>query len=310
MNPDPPQNFNPQKLTLIILIFAMATGVILYRLLVSHNLGQTAALFIGLPTLLAIVVVSMPRAKSVTGILLKGITIFLLISGIFLGEGFLCILLAAPLFYLVGIVIGLSVDYIERRRKNRVDKNTLCLIFFPFLFFSLEGVDEPLSFPRMESATSERTIKASLMDVESSLSQVPHFDRELPPFLSIGFPRPIQTKGQGLCVGDRRTISFSGSEGQFLGEGKPGDLTLEVEERGTGWVRFKVVGDTTHFPHWLQWEGCDVRWASVDARHTRVMWTAHYRRLLDPAWYFGPLEQYAMQLASGYLIDNVATPAP
>ena len=41
---------------------------------------------------------------------------------------------------------------------------------------------------------------------------------------------------------------------------------------------------------------------------TRVTWTLRYRRGLDPAWYFGPMEQYAARLAAGYLIDTVATP--
>ena len=39
-----------------------------------------------------------------------------------------------------------------------------------------------------------------------------------------------------------------------------------------------------------------------------MRWTLRYRRLLDPAWYFGPWERYAVRLAAGYLIDTVATP--
>jgi hypothetical protein len=39
-----------------------------------------------------------------------------------------------------------------------------------------------------------------------------------------------------------------------------------------------------------------------------VRWTIRYRRDLDPAWYFGPWERYAVRLAGNYLIDNVATP--
>jgi hypothetical protein len=34
----------------------------------------------------------------------------------------------------------------------------------------------------------------------------------------------------------------------------------------------------------------------------------HYRRNLDPAWYFGPWERYGVGLAGKYLIDNLATP--
>jgi hypothetical protein len=41
---------------------------------------------------------------------------------------------------------------------------------------------------------------------------------------------------------------------------------------------------------------------------TRVTWTLRYRRGLDPAWYFGPWERYAVRLAAAYLIESVATP--
>jgi hypothetical protein len=60
--------------------------------------------------------------------------------------------------------------------------------------------------------------------------------------------------------------------------------------------------------HYLNWEASRVEWQPIDAGSTRVTWTLRYRRGLDPAWYFGPMERYAMHLAAGYLIDAVATP--
>ena len=53
-----------------------------------------------------------------------------------------------------------------------------------------------------------------------------------------------------------------------------------------------------------------VSWCPIDARHTEVVWSLHYRRDLDPAWYFGPWERYGVGLAADYLIQNLATPAP
>ena len=47
---------------------------------------------------------------------------------------------------------------------------------------------------------------------------------------------------------------------------------------------------------------------AIGGGDTKVTWTLHYRRSLDPAWYFGPWERYAARLAAGYLIDSVATP--
>ena len=40
-----------------------------------------------------------------------------------------------------------------------------------------------------------------------------------------------------------------------------------------------------------------------------MRWTLRYKRLLDPAWYFGPWERYAVKLTADYLIQTVATPS-
>jgi hypothetical protein len=50
-----------------------------------------------------------------------------------------------------------------------------------------------------------------------------------------------------------------------------------------------------------------VRW-SAEGAATRVNWTIHYQRRLDPAWYFGPAERAAVGVAADYLIDALATP--
>ncbi len=60
--------------------------------------------------------------------------------------------------------------------------------------------------------------------------------------------------------------------------------------------------------HFLDWRESLVEWQSIDAHTTKVTWTLRYRRGLDPAWYFGPIERYAVGLAAGYLIESVATP--
>jgi hypothetical protein len=68
------------------------------------------------------------------------------------------------------------------------------------------------------------------------------------------------------------------------------------------------VSDTSKIAHWLDWRQAEVRWTAVRPNRTRVRWTVRYTRRLDPAWYFGPWERYAVRLAAGYLVENVATP--
>jgi len=98
----------------IVIAIALAGGA--YRIVSYEHLEQTSLLFIGIPAILAIVVALTPRAKSLTGGIMKAITIALLLSGPILGEGFICILMAAPLFYLVGAIVGAVIKRSKRGR--------------------------------------------------------------------------------------------------------------------------------------------------------------------------------------------------
>jgi hypothetical protein len=85
-------------------------------------------------------------------------------------------------------------------------------------------------------------------------------------------------------------------------------VVLSVTDAGPGWARFVAASDKSKIAHWLDWKSADVTWKAVDASHTEVEWTLRYRRLLDPAWYFGPWERYAVHAAADYLIRANATP--
>jgi hypothetical protein len=282
--------------TLIVVIIALASAATLYRIFVMHHLEQTAALFIGLPAVLAVLLTLAPPAKSATGLIMKTTTIALLMSGPLLGEGFICIIMAAPLFYLVGAVIGLIVD--RRRRKEK--SSLLAVVMLPLLLASLEGTTPALTFPTHEEVTARKIVNGSPADVERALARPPVFDEPLPAFLRMKFPLPASARGEGLSIGAMRTIHFAG------GEGKPGDLTMRVTGRDAASATFTADSDTSHIAHWLTWRTSHVSWRSVAPDQTEVQWTIVYDRELDPAWYFAPWERYATRLAAEYLIDNLA----
>lgn len=296
-----PRRISRAQWTLAGLIVALAIGALLYRLLVSHRLEQTAALFIGLPAVLAAILALTPKAQSNTGMILKGMILALLMSGPVLGEGFICIVMAAPIFLLVGLLIGLTLDWRKRRAEDR-GTGTLGLALCPLLLMSLEGLNPRLSFSRQETVVVTRLIAASAVEVDRALARAPHFESPLPAYLRLGFPRPVSSLGEGVATGDRRVIHFAG------GEGKPGDLTLEVESRDESHITFRVVSDGTHVAHWLRLENSTVSWKELGPGQTQVTWRLDYERRLDPAWYFGPWEKYGVRCAANYLIDAVATP--
>lgn len=298
MNDSDKRSLSRAQWAYIFLVLAVTAGSILYRVIVAAKLEQTSLLFIGIPAAMAIALALTPKAETVTGGIMKGITLALLLSGPLLGEGFVCIIMASPIFYLVGAVVA---TVIQLARKKRTTVTYLALVLLPM---SIEGSSPRLSFDRNETVAASQVVAAPAAEVERALRRSPRTDLPLPAYLRMGFPRPTAAWGEALEVGATRTIHFAG------GEGHPGDLILRVEERKPGYVRLAAVSDHSKIAHWLDWKSAEIEWTPVDAQHTHVTWTLHFTRRLDPAWYFRPWERYAVRLAAQYLIEANATPGP
>ena len=277
------------------MVVALAVASVGYRILVLGHLEQSSLMFIGLPVILALLLASMPASKTATGMIMKGISMFLAMLGILLIEGFICILMAAPLFYSIGFFIGIFVD----RARVKRDERRFKLVLLPALILmSLEGITGKLSFPRSETIVVEYSTDLSSEKVWNRLADGPQFDlKELPGFLRLGFPAPREIEGTGLEEGDTWRIHFAG------GEGKPGDLTARVVERNSGFARLIKEEDTSHIAHWLDWK--EASWQVTPKREgSMVVLTMKYDRLLDPAWYFKPIQRYGVRKAGEYFLDQ------
>jgi hypothetical protein len=304
---------------IVTITLALGIGGLLYRLAQDNYLHQSAAFFIGVPTVLAITLALTPKAKSATGMIVKGLTLALLLSGVVFFEGFICILMAAPLFYLVGIAIGIPIDRARRRKQSEI--RIYSIVGLAMILLSVEGVTPATSFSQNEVVRATRVVNAPSYVVEHAIASTPRFDGELPFYLKLGFPRPTAAYGSGLEVGDRRTIVF-GNESPMepMGvshrhhtdhvdrTGNRGVLELKIVRSEEGLVVFKPVEDATAFTHWIKWGRSMVRWEAGEAGTTEVSWTLHFKRRLSPSWYFGPWQRYAGEKAVGYLIDTVAIP--
>ena len=295
------RRIEPAQWWVIALAIAFMAGSVLYRYLVHAPYGHSAAMFIGIPAVLAILLALTPKAKTVTGGIIKGITLALLVLAPLLGEGYLCILFAAPLFYVVGLLVGVAID--AMRKRNRRGETLTCIVLV-LLPMSLEGVIPGFSFDRLQVVEVTRVVDAPAASVESALANSPRITRRLPSFLRIGFPHPLQASGNGLNAGSERKILFSGAEGDPAGW-----LVMRIAHRSPGYLRFETVSDGSKLTQWIHWDASEVSWTPIDARHTRVTWRMHFERQLDPAWYFTPWEKAAVREAAEYLIESNAKPA-
>jgi len=290
----------PERLWFATLVVALTVGSILYRGLVLEDLTHSAAMFLGVPAVLAILLAFTPKAKSLTGGIVKGITLFLLVVAPLLGEGYLCILIASPIFYLVGIIIGLIADAARKRDRQNATLSCLAVLFLPMC---LEGVVPQFTGNRDQTVESTGIVNAPAAAVEAALAQSPRLAEPLPTWLNIGFPRPLAAYGSGSAIGATRTLHFAGAEGD-----PPGDIVSRVAERRPRFIRMETVSDSTKLTQWLRWQSSEVEWRAIDARHTAVTWRVHFTRQLDPAWYFIPWERLTVRQAAQYMIEANATP--
>lgn len=81
VSPEPPQPPAKPVSPYVWLCLAVGVASVLFRVLVLGQKEQTALMFIGLPTAMAMLIAFLPRASSATGMITKGITLFLLLLG-------------------------------------------------------------------------------------------------------------------------------------------------------------------------------------------------------------------------------------
>ena len=293
------QRFSRAQWTIMAIAVASAGFAALYRTSTRLGFLHTSVMFIGIPAILAILLAMTPKAKSATGAIAKGITFVLLIMAPLVGEGVVCILMAAPLFYLVGVLIGALVDW--QRKKRNVTLSCCALVLLPM---SLEGVVPQLTFNRLQTVSVTRVVDGTPEQVEAALALSPRLDTPIVGFFPrVGFPQPLEAHGEGLEVGSPRVIHFAGGE-----DVPPGDLVMRVSAHRQGFARFDAVSDVTKEGYWVHWDNSEVTWRAVNATHTEVTWRIQFERKVDPAWYFGPWERLAVHDAAKYLIEANATP--
>lgn len=299
-DPQEPLVENSRSKPIIMTVFIFTLMSVTYRLIVHAGKEQTALLFIGIPAILAILLSFLPTPGSATGKIMKGTALCILLVGVLVGEGLICLLIAAPLFFLVGALIGWFLDWKPGGDENSTKFRSV--VGVALAVTCLEGITETLSFDREEEISTHLETTLSIDEVRAKLANGPQFAlEELPVFLKVGFPTPQHIEGGGLQVGNEWKIHFTG------GEGSPGDLVMKVTESSPQSLRLKCVKDTSHIAHWLDWK--EAIWTLEETPNgTNVTMTLSYDRQLDPAWYFRPTERYGVRKAAEYFLEQTLNP--
>jgi hypothetical protein len=273
----------------------VAVGVLGFAMSVATGTTDSALLFVGLPTLLALAIAVSRPARSVHGLTFKGITLGLLLAAVLLHEGAICVLFAAPLVYAVGHIIALVVD-IARRRGHRGAYAVVPVA----LLLSVEGIVPGWRVVPVQTVTVTHTVAISPAEVPAHLATGPDLVGTARPWLLATMPLPGHSGGNGIALGDRWIFVFHGDT-----HGPGGQLVTEVTRSDAGSVEFQRISDTSIVHRWLDWRSARITWHAVDGG-TEVRLDLTFGRGLDPSWYFGPVEDVMVGAAADFLLDSLS----
>ncbi|MBB3696810.1 hypothetical protein KMW28_22790 [Flammeovirga yaeyamensis] len=285
-----PTSNKPKKRLLIITII-LTIGSLSYRAIYYENLQTTSLLFVGIPTLLTLMVINYASTpKTVYGMAFRVITLFLLMSSILLGEGTLCVIMAAPIFYGVTFLTVLIINLIKKRRQNKL----YSFAILPLIILLAQPY-QYVKTPKIHQIQTSKLIQhhVSISDLNAS----PDFMKDYPSVFKIGFPKPVSIEGYGIEVGDERKIQFLSSTKGI------GTLHLMIDSVSNSKISFDVVSDDTHISHWLSWKNIEVE-INAKEEFTEVIWTSNYTCDLGPKWYFSPIEDFVVNIMNEHLIHS------
>lgn len=301
------------SLTFLGLLLCSAVFAVGYRLLMRSNLGQGAALFIGLPVILGAVIAMATAPRSALGMTLKVTALCMCVIAPLLGEGAVCLAMAAPLvFGVIGITAFLIRIFSGGAGRGQVSCCALLVGLSPLLWEPAAKQAGWQDRRPLQEVSSSIEVAAAPGAVWRALAAPPRdlFAAPLPGFLRLRLsPGPRAVTGGGLQLGAARQVRLDNDRYRAtVRRSEPGRLvtfTITEEEAAAPGERVAL---------WLRFVEVEFQLTDLGGDRTRLTQRTRYRRLLDPGFYFGPLERWGVRAMHGYTLalfaDSASAPTP
>jgi hypothetical protein len=211
-------------------------------------------------------------------------------------EGLVCILMAAPLF-VVGGLVGAGLGWLARQKVD----SRANLLLFPFLalgwVFVCGQAEMRLRPPeRTETVVSTCTISTPPEKLWAEILTVDDLSADKPLLLRLGLPVPRSCTLDGSGVGAKRVCYFD---------------TGVIEEEVSAWdpphyLGLKLVRVTLPGRHWLRFHSASYSLEAVGPGQTAITRSTTISSKLRPGWYWSHLERLGLEAEHRYLFDALA----
>ena len=297
--PRPGLQFTPiNHFWVIMLICAFAFGVV-YRATVHAGMVQTYAMFCGIPLVIGVLVAYLTRTASGLGTTIKVVTILLCAVCPLVGEGFVCILMAAPLFYAFAVLGYYIVAAIMKTVRPNRRGGPLAILLVPFVMAMLTSDRTHIDNPATNTIVDEIFVAASPDRVMRTIAQTDVAAPDFPIFLKLGFPLPTRLErapnGLTRMHFDPRSEPWPGTNtivSQQTIDPVQHTITYEIREDGTKLARWLTLR-RTGFEIVPRRNGCLLRQRTT------------YEQRMQPGFYWNTVENFAMGQMHGYALRNI-----
>jgi hypothetical protein len=291
------------------LLFIIGASALLIRTLLDSEFGKGTLLYLLVPFAISISLTIFTRKSSRPGRgwdylnHLRFATIIFFATSALLFEGFICVLMFMPIYYgvvTIGYLFAWALDRANERGGNNLNAYALPALV---LLLASEGLLPSTTVPRDRTATYVTYTSQSIAALKSNMAAPISFPAERYWFLKM-FPLPDRIEAGTLGVGDVHKLHFTYKK-WFFANFSEGEMQIRIAAVEPRHIRTEIVGNTSYLSHYMKIDGTDVRFTPLSSGQTRVSLTVKYHRLLDPAWYFGPMQQLAAEQSALYLAETI-----
>jgi hypothetical protein len=262
----------------------------------TANMGWLA--IAALPALLGILAGwARPEKPATTSLLMVALAF---VGGLpFLGEGAICVIMIAPFYIAIGMIVAAVTGGIVRARRARGRPPSPFAVLLLLIPAAASWADPHLvGAPPVATVADSVVVDAPRDAVWSTLAELQlRFDAPPPVMLATLLPRPIAIDGHGAGPGAvRRVIFDNGTLRATVTRADPPrrfDVDLGVENAGREF-----------FDHWATLVDSSFSFDELPGARTRITHVTRYRPRVSPRWYFAPFERLFASTMQRYLLDE------
>ncbi|MDA7946250.1 MAG: hypothetical protein MPJ78_02095 [Hyphomicrobiaceae bacterium] len=286
-------------------LIAIGVSVIAIRGLVFTKTFHSGLLYIGWPFLLSLMIYYfMPQADGTTwrgrfwnNVRLSMIVMFA--SSLILMEGYVCVIMFMPIFF-----VGVFLAFLSQYLKHRYGSGSINAHIIPVCvaFIALEGVTDATTFNRYNEVSYTRLVQSDVETIKRRLAKPPTPKGDRHWLISI-FPMPKKIGTVRLGEGEVRTYQFEYHR-WFATNTHRGDIRVTLEKVDDHHLT-TTIEDTSYIANYMKLHGTELMLEPVGNAQTRVTLKIAFDRMIDPVWYFEPLQRFAVKKSAEYFITNL-----